>query len=52
MLLLPPSHRLVLQHLLEFLTLVAACQENKMDVHNLAIIFAPTLFLSSKSVSH
>ena len=51
MLLLPPSHRVVLQHLLELLTFVAAHQENKMDTYNLALIFAPTLFLSSKTVS-
>ena len=51
MLLLPPSHRVVLQHLLELLTLIAAHQENKMDTYSLALIFAPTLFLSSNTVS-
>ena len=48
MLLLPPSHRIVAQHLLQFLSLVVSSRlQSKMDEHNLALVFAPTLFLSS-----
>ena len=46
MLLLPPSHRIVAQHLLQLLSFVASCAQSKMDAHNLALVFAPTLFLS------
>ncbi|CAI7993300.1 Rho GTPase-activating protein 19 [Geodia barretti] len=47
MLMLPPSHRIVAQHLLQLLSLVASsAARNKMDAHNLALVFAPTLFLS------
>lgn len=47
MLLLPPLHRLVAQHLLQLLSYIASCTQSKMDAHNLALVFAPTLFLSS-----
>lgn len=47
MLLLPPAHRIVMQHLLQLLSLVASCTQSKMNEHNLALVFAPTLFLSS-----
>ena len=50
MLLLPPVHRVVLQHLLDLLLQVTKSPENKMDSHNLSLIFAPTLFLASHSV--
>lgn len=50
MLLLPPTHRVVLQHMLDLLSQVAKCHDNKMDAYNLALIFTPTLFLASKSV--
>ena len=48
MLMLPPSHRIVAQHLLQLLSLVAsAATRSKMDARNLALVFAPTLFLSA-----
>lgn len=47
MLLLPPLHRVVAQHLLQLLSYIASCTQSKMDAHNLALVFAPTLFLSS-----
>lgn len=50
-LLLPPVHRVVLQHLLELLSEVARFPENLMDAQNLALVFAPTLFLASRYVS-
>lgn len=50
-LLLPPTHHVALSHLLGLLSTVAQCQENRMDAHNLALIFAPTLFCS-KTVSY
>ena len=51
MLMLPPSHRVSLQHLLELLAQVARHHhETKMDAHNLALVFAPTLFLGSRTV--
>ena len=47
MLMLPPSHRIVAQHLLQLLSFVASSADrSKMDAHNLALVFAPTLFLS------
>lgn len=47
MLLLPPTHRIVAQHLLQLLSLIASSATlSKMDAHNLALVFAPTLFLS------
>ena len=47
MLMLPPSHRIVAQHLLQLLSLVASsATRSKMDARNLALVFAPTLFLS------
>lgn len=51
MLLLPPVHRVVLQHLLDLLFQVTRYPDNKMDSHNLSLILAPTLFLASRSVS-
>lgn len=50
MLLLPPVHRVVLQHLLDLLSQVTKA-DNKMDAHNLSLILAPTLFLAARSVS-
>ncbi len=51
MLLLPPVHRVVLQHLLDLLCQVTkAAPDNRMDAHNLSLIFAPTLFMASRSV--
>ena len=51
MLLLPPVHRVILQHLLDLLFQVTRSPDNKMDSHNLSLIFAPTLFLAVRSVS-
>lgn len=49
-LMLPPHNRVVLQHLLELLSSVASYEESsRMDAHNLALVFAPTLFWSSKT---
>ncbi|KAL5471588.1 hypothetical protein EMCRGX_G029716 [Ephydatia muelleri] len=48
-LMLPPQHRMVLQHLLELLSSVASYEESRMDAYNLALVFAPTLFWSSKA---
>ena len=45
-LLLPPASHMALSHLLVLLSSVAKCQENKMDPHNLALIFTPSLFFS------
>ena len=50
MLLLPPSHRIVLQHLLDLFSQVICSSQSRMDALNLALVFAPTLFLATKSV--
>lgn len=50
-LLLPPLHHTALAGLLSLLCIVAQCQESKMDAHNLAVVFAPTLFCNCKTVS-
>ena len=43
--LLPPVHRECLKKLLDFLAKVATFHEsNKMNLANLAVVFAPTLF--------
>ena len=49
-LLLPPAPPLVLQHLLELLSVTAAAPRSKMDAANLSLVFAPTLFLPTHSM--
>ena len=51
-LLLPPAHHNVLYQLLQFLSVIAHTIDNKMDAHNLSVVFAPTLFFDIKCVSN
>ena len=45
MLLLPPTHHIVLTHLLHLLSIVSHSETSLMTPHNLAVVFGPTLFL-------
>ena len=49
---LPQTHQIVLRKLLKFLADIAANEEiNKMGVSNLAVVFAPTLFIAPGKTS-
>jgi hypothetical protein len=48
MLLLPPTHHIILTHLLHLLSLISQSHDSKMDAHNLALVFGPTLFFNTK----
>ena len=50
MLLLPPSHHTVLSHLLHLLSIISHTEESRMNAHNLAVIFGPTLFFDTNNV--
>lgn len=50
MLLLPPTHHIVLTHLLHLLSIVSQSESSLMTPHNLAVVFGPTLFLHKTQV--
>ena len=50
-LLLPPTHHMILSNLLQFLSIISHTEESKMNAHNLSVVFAPTLFFDTKCVS-
>lgn len=47
-LLLPPTHHMILSNLLQFLSIISHTEESKMNAHNLSVVFAPTLFFDTK----